>query len=241
MPDVTWSDLESLINVRPELAMEAWNVIVQGAGDYVDSGRFAAENAGSTVRQPWKRALFNALRVDFQNAWEPRNAIEAAMVDMLVQNYWGFQWWNKTAMQISENYHRAIEDEDGDRQWRPPSISASTALQESMQMIERFNRLFMRTLRQMRDLRRYPITIANAGQVNIAADGGQQVNVQKSKESKRGPKKRRVTNSRGRARSKAATESEPKQIAAKSTEESTRMESTSDTRPAAQKRAGDDQ
>jgi len=36
----------------------------------------------------------------------------------------------------------------------------------------------MRTLRQLRDLRRYaPVTINNPQQVNIAADGGQQVNV----------------------------------------------------------------
>ena len=42
------------------------------------------------------------------------------------------------------------------------------------------NRMFLRTLRQMRDLRRYqmPVTINNPKQVNIAADGGQQVNVQ---------------------------------------------------------------
>jgi hypothetical protein len=35
----------------------------------------------------------------------------------------------------------------------------------------------------MHDLRRYssPVVIQNAGQVNVAADGGQQVNVQKGK------------------------------------------------------------
>jgi hypothetical protein len=45
-------------------------------------------------------------------------------------------------------------------------------------MADRFNRIFMRTLRQLRDLRRYsPVTINNANQINIAADGGQQVNL----------------------------------------------------------------
>jgi hypothetical protein len=45
-------------------------------------------------------------------------------------------------------------------------------------MMDRYNRLFLRTLRQLRDLRRYsaPITINNPKQVNIAADGGQQLN-----------------------------------------------------------------
>ncbi len=43
-------------------------------------------------------------------------------------------------------------------------------------MIDRFNRLYLRTLRALWDLRRYAsaVTIQNAGQVNI---GQQQVNV----------------------------------------------------------------
>jgi hypothetical protein len=42
--------------------------------------------------------------------------------------------------------------------------------------------MFLRTLRQMRDLRRYtpPVIVNNGGQVNVAANGGQQVNVQQT-------------------------------------------------------------
>jgi len=48
-----------------------------------------------------------------------------------------------------------------------------------MQMMDRYNWLFLRTLRQLHDLRRYstPVTINNPQQVNIAADGGQQLNM----------------------------------------------------------------
>jgi hypothetical protein len=58
-------------------------------------------------------------------------------------------------------------------------------------MADRFNRMFLRTLRQMRDLRRYgtPVVIQNAGQVNVAANGGQQVNVQKKLRSRRDKKR----------------------------------------------------
>lgn len=47
-----------------------------------------------------------------------------------------------------------------------------------MQMMDRYDRLFLRTLRQLRDLRWYstPITFNNPQQVNIAADVGQQLN-----------------------------------------------------------------
>ncbi|MBX3296141.1 MAG: hypothetical protein KF762_10560 [Acidobacteria bacterium] len=45
-------------------------------------------------------------------------------------------------------------------------------------MTDGFHRLFMRTLRQLRDLRRYSsVTITNANQVNIATNGGKQANI----------------------------------------------------------------
>jgi len=51
-------------------------------------------------------------------------------------------------------------------------------VEHAAQMADRYQRAFQRTLRAMRDLRRYstPVTINNPQQVNIAADGGQQVN-----------------------------------------------------------------
>ena len=52
------------------------------------------------------------------------------------------------------------------------------AIEHAQQMMDRYNRLFLRTLRQLRDLRRYstPVTINNPQQVNI---GGQQINAVK--------------------------------------------------------------
>jgi hypothetical protein len=42
----------------------------------------------------------------------------------------------------------------------------------TMAMAERWNRIMLRTLRALRDLRRYsqPVLIQNAGQVNVSAD-----------------------------------------------------------------------
>jgi hypothetical protein len=53
-------------------------------------------------------------------------------------------------------------------------VGEQNAIEHAMQMMGRYNRLFLRTLRQLRDLRCYstPITINNPQQVNIAADGG---------------------------------------------------------------------
>jgi hypothetical protein len=49
-------------------------------------------------------------------------------------------------------------------------------MERAAAMADRFNRIFLRTLRALRDLRRYatPVVVQNAGQVNVA---GQQVNI----------------------------------------------------------------
>ena len=54
-------------------------------------------------------------------------------------------------------------------------------------------------MRQMRDLRRYasPVIVQNAGQVNIAADGGQQVNVQEKRKTGKKKPARRILKSEG--------------------------------------------
>jgi len=69
-----------------------------------------------------------------------------------------------------------------DGHWFPPYVEEQEALEHAAQMADRWNRMYMRTLRQLRDLRRYaPVTINNPSQVNIASDGGQQINAVKEK------------------------------------------------------------
>jgi hypothetical protein len=43
-------------------------------------------------------------------------------------------------------------------------------VEEAATMVDRWNRLFLRTLRQLRDLRRYTpsVVVGNVGQLNIA-------------------------------------------------------------------------
>lgn len=67
--------------------------------------------------------------------------------------------------------------------WQPPRLSYTETMETACKMMDRYNRLMMRTLRQLRDLRRYgsKVTIKNAKQVNIAAEGGKQVNLQENR------------------------------------------------------------
>ena len=73
-------------------------------------------------------------------------------------------------------------------------VAADPEVNQAADMADRFNRLFLRTLRQLRDLRRYsmPVMINNPEQVNIAADGGQQVNVNAKGKHRKKALKRKV-------------------------------------------------
>jgi hypothetical protein len=58
-----------------------------------------------------------------------------------------------------------------------PYVSEQAAIEHAAQMADRWHRIYMRTLRNLRDLGRYSVTINNPQQVNIAGDGGHQVNL----------------------------------------------------------------
>lgn len=67
-----------------------------------------------------------------------------------------------------------------------------------------------------------PVIVQNAGQVNIAADGGQQVNVSSKKRVKKKPDSRKK---------KAATKTQPRQLASESHQESINVELVSEPTP----------
>jgi hypothetical protein len=87
----------------------------------------------------------------------------------------GFFFWTERQTVCS-----TIEAFEDDRikgtNWRPPRVSDAEAMDRAAAMADRFNRIFLRTLRALRDLRRYatPVVVQNAEQVNVA---GQQVNI----------------------------------------------------------------
>jgi len=141
---------------------------------------------GDWQREPWKRARFLAIRDGFVEQWKPSGAIELAMIDTMAQAHSEYLYWSEETHRRSTTDMKFSQELDEERyykgakgNWIPPRVGEQNAIEHAMQMMDRYNRLFLRTLRQLRDLRRYstPITINNPQQVNIAADGGKQVNV----------------------------------------------------------------
>jgi hypothetical protein len=147
------------------------------------------------MKQLWNIARYLGVRDSFIDEWNPKGGIEVALIDMMTQSYFQWQYWLEQTVKRSETKERHEHPEYSDwksrRQehnkamgwavdgfWFRPYVSEQQAIESAVQMADRWNRIFMRTLRQLRDLRRYaPVTINNANQVNIAADGGPQVNV----------------------------------------------------------------
>lgn len=177
--DVSWGTLERLGTADGMQAVQdKWRETKAAARDELRSGTRAAEAAEWNGATPWTRARFLALRDAFAEEWQPRGGMEWALVDMLAQAYSGWEAHLGTAVgrAIYECAHIHEQGEECGR-WRTVGNIPDDAA--ALERAERFQRMFVRALRTLRDLRRYApaITINQPRAVNIAADGGQQVNV----------------------------------------------------------------
>jgi hypothetical protein len=184
-PDqVSWSALGALAEHDPDAMQATWERIKAAARDELDSGHRAAHTVEWTGG-PWERAQFLAIRAAFHAECQPRGGIEAALVDQMAQAHTMYlRWTHEFHIQASTESSREDHKRKHDGYWQPPRIDTAAALDQSAAMTDRFHRLFLRSLRALRDLRRYTPTVmvANAGQVNVSAGpqvnlGAQQVNV----------------------------------------------------------------
>jgi hypothetical protein len=175
-PDqLTWHQLAALTEQDPQAAYHRWSEMMHEARKELDNGQRAAAAVG-VVTTPWEQAQFLAIRQSLADEWQPTRGLEDRLIDMMAHSFDGWLFWMKrftthSNLQAVSESHSIVQS----GKWRPPTIGEAAALDQSMAMAERFNRIFLRTLRALRDLRRYApsVTIQNAGQVNI---GAQQVN-----------------------------------------------------------------
>lgn len=181
-PDgIDWHELSYAEQVEPGAGFEVYEHIKQYARDELESGHRAADVVESAFR-PFVRARFLVLRESFIADWQPKGSMELRLIEMLAQIYCAYEFWMQMATQRASVECEIETFKIKERgKWRSMSVNGNAEMQQAADMADKFNRLFLRTLRQLRDLRRYavPILINNPEQVNIAADGGQQVNVQK--------------------------------------------------------------
>jgi hypothetical protein len=169
----TWQNLDQLTAVDPELAAQRWNAVVDDAVGEIETGHHAAAAVETGSGGCWQRAQFLAVRESLARDWQPQSGIEWSLVDSMTQALSMKAHWLQRMLAID-----ALETVDEPLSTSQlPRMDVAKAIDQAAQMADRFDRMFMRALRQLRDLRRYTVVVQHAEQVNV---GQQQINVGRS-------------------------------------------------------------
>lgn len=180
--DLSWNAIGQFEEANPGSFATIWDRVKQYARDELESGQRAASVAVGEER-PITRARFLVLREKYIREWEPRNVLESQMIDAICQaqtirEYWMTLATGRVAVECEiERYFVIVSGKRSERK-----IDGSESARDAREEAERWDRgVFVRSVRMLRDLRRYnlPVMINNPQQVNIAAEGGQQVNMHK--------------------------------------------------------------
>ena len=213
--DISWVSLDDLFRLEPAAEEAIWERLKEEAKLDFQSGSYAAQIFESVEwkRNPWRLARFLAMREEFIEQYKPQGGIELSMIDVLAVSFFLYIHWTEEHLHRATTEPRRESHEyqqwregrkrvyisDGIKMgrgysgqylegaWDIPYQNEAEAIEQAAQIADRFRRQYQSQLRAMRDWRRYggPVIVQNAEQVNVAADGGQQVNVQKKGKSKK--------------------------------------------------------
>jgi hypothetical protein len=108
------------------------------------------------------------LRDELAGQHQPRNGIEQTLIDVLVQTYTSYlQWLERLTNYI--DLEQKPEDARAEGCWESPRLERAKAIDQAAAMVDRFHRMYVRTLRALRDQRRYsPTLIVQTQQLNMA-------------------------------------------------------------------------
>jgi ribulose bisphosphate carboxylase small subunit len=179
--ELSWHDLGAIAEEDAGEALAKWEAIKQAARDEYTSGLRTADAAGEHLR-PFERARFVVLHEQLAEGWQPRNGVEHSLVDMLALTFSLYLHWTQIAHSRAVGCIEDLRDEDKKTgYWPRPTQDAADAIEQAQRLADGYHRQYMRTLRQMRDLRRYStppsapsVFVNQGGQINVAS---QQVNV----------------------------------------------------------------
>jgi hypothetical protein len=156
--ELTWEDLQALVGQTGGRSVDRWDEVKRAAREELRSGDRAGAVLQGRQPHPFQLARFLALREDLADGWQPRNGIERQLIDQMAQAQVMMSLWLE---RLSPD--DAVADPDG-----ADKVGA---------MADRFQKMFLRTLRALQDLRKVPLAVLVqnvGGQVNV---GQQQVNV----------------------------------------------------------------
>lgn len=174
----SWLDLNCLASAGE--SGEVWDHIREAAQEELSIGIAVAKLVEGHCARPWDRARFLVMRRAIIDEWQPRGGLEMTLIDTLATSHFMYLFW------MGQHVERATAEAQIQKnalkthgKWRTSYSWEAEATVQAAEMADRFHRMFMRTLRALRDLRRYSpaINIQNAGQVNI---GENQMNLSRT-------------------------------------------------------------
>jgi len=184
---IRFIDLARMWRIAPAFSQSLWEMIKAEGRDEFESGHLASKALTPTQfrRTAWTVASYLGLRESFIEEWQPQGGIQLSLIDILAQSFLCFQHWleqsvlrsqtelrksNAGYIQWQERFNTdAVDGGYTYGHWELPYVSEQAAIEHAGRMADRWHRMYMRTLRNMRDLRRYSVTITNAQQVNFGS------------------------------------------------------------------------
>ena len=162
---VSWWTLSPLIENDPDVGWAVWERVKAEAYDELVSGHRAVL-ALCWNDSPWQRAQFLAIRQAFIDEWQPRGGIELTLIDQMAQAHSLYLFWIERAhVQASLEGTKEQRELSRTGRWQPRTLGTAEALDQSAQMAERWQKLFVRALRALRDLRRHAPPSSSRGRV----------------------------------------------------------------------------
>lgn len=160
---VTWTHLARALGNEEDGPYEYWRYLKDISTDEFESGHLAALSM-SHKDTPLCRARFLAVRDALIAEWKPRGPSELILIEAMAHAYFSKLYW-------AEELHRRsyVEFREKRDQWNTPRVSEAKAIEMAASMMDRFDKIYHRNLRSLRDLRRYaPSMVIQGTQVNIA-------------------------------------------------------------------------
>jgi hypothetical protein len=175
--DVQFFDLDKIARVDPARAQARWQEVVQAAAHEFASGLHAARALEFMGGSAWRRACFLALRDLLRRDWQPRDQVEALLIDELAQyELIRRQWVGVLEMRAIDprtisTLGRMLDDSDD------LTVTRAAALRQTLQTLDHLQRLMHNSLRLLLRRRpgKAPIFVRRAEQINLTA--GPQMNL----------------------------------------------------------------
>jgi hypothetical protein len=169
-PDqISWFDLCSLEKLNPELVIQRWEEIKQAAREELNTGHRAARLMEFDGNSCWPRARFLAIRAELRDAWRPRDAQEAHLIDQMAQCQTFVERWQEVLVALTSLANLGLLPRNKLGESKLPRVAEVEAIREAAELIERFQKLYWMALRALQNQRRlHPrILIRRAKQVNF--------------------------------------------------------------------------